>query len=231
MNNMARIAIAAVTVVAVAIVGYNVLPGGSGPGGPTPTPTPTATAAPVNFSSVSEGGTLLTPGTYVITLFPPVRIVFDVPEGWAKGRYDWAIFSETSAASVAFMTVTDLIADPCAAEPAIRTIGTSIADLLAGLEDTPGIELGPSTPTILDGRPAQRLEITLRDGWACDAAQPALFDIPGAEHFAAPGPGEPLPVWLVDVDGTRVLIAYLANDSPPANVGEAEAIIEGVRFE
>lgn len=231
MRNVARLTIVAAAVVVAAVAGYNLSPGQPGPGGPSPTPTPTPTATQINFSSVTEGGTLLTPGTYVITRFPRVRIVFDVPEGWSKGRYDWAIFSETSATSVAFMTVSDLIADPCAPEPTIKATGVSVADLLAGLEGTPGILLGTSTPKILGGLPALRLEIAMPDGWECRTAEPVLFDIPGVEHFAAPRPGETLPVWLVDVDGTRVVISIQANDSPAAKVSEAEAIVEGVRFE
>ena len=231
MNTAVRLAIAAAAVVVVAIVAFNLLPGSSGPGGPSPSPLPSAT--PRNFSGVVEGGTELAPGAYVITVFPTVRMTIDVPEGWSKGRYDWAIFSETAPLSVAFVTVTDLIADPCAAEPRSRVpeLGTSVAALLEGLQDTPGIEAGAVTPTTLDGRPAQRLELAMAAGWDCGAEEPVLFDVPGREHLPAPAPGESLPLWLVDVDGTRVVIAMPSDGAAPAMVAEAEAIVEGIRFE
>jgi hypothetical protein len=209
----------------------HLLPGVSGPGGPSPSIAPTA--SPRSFSSVGEGGTGLEPGAYVITVFPPVRIVIDVPAGWSKGRYDWAIFSDTAPLSVAFMTVTDLIADPCAEEPEIRVpeIGTSVDALITALEDTPGIEVGAPTSTTLDGRVAQRFDLTAPDGLDCGVDDPVLFDVPGLELFAGPTSGEPLPIWVVDVDGTRVVIAMLAGGAAPVDVAAAEAIIEGVRFD
>lgn len=98
MSNPIRIAIAAAAVVAVvaivAVVGINVLPGigGFGRPGPTASPSPTPATTPIPFRFSDLGNANLTPGPYVIDSPFPVRITFDVPEGWWlwESRADFA---------------------------------------------------------------------------------------------------------------------------------------------
>jgi hypothetical protein len=89
----AKIAVAAAAVLIVAIVGYNLLPGGStGVGGPAPTASPTTTATPTGapsptttpsptatFEYPTDG--ILPAGSNATKLFTPA-FTFTVPEGW-----------------------------------------------------------------------------------------------------------------------------------------------------
>ena len=92
MNTYAKLAAAAAAIVVVGFVGWQLLPGTTGPGGPSIAPTPSAqpttapTAAPSPASAIPPGypiSGLLTAGSHATEFFEPA-FTFTVPEGWIK---------------------------------------------------------------------------------------------------------------------------------------------------
>ena len=51
------------------------------------------------------------------------------------------------------------------------------------------------------------------------------------KHAAAPGVGDAMHLWMLDVDGTRLVVAIFGSLSPEPRLAEAEAIVASVRFE
>jgi hypothetical protein len=251
MNNVARLAIAAAAVVVVAIVGYNLLPGGSGPGGPvaTPAPSPTltpspkpeptpATTFPALFSTHPGGGDPLAPGDWIITAVEPLSITVTIPEGWYKGLIDWAVFpSPENSPSVGFMAVTNLYVDPCDPTKGVlaEAPGPSVDDLVAAMSAVPGIDASAATDATLAGFAGKTLELSrAANAEACPPDTDTLWPVVGEANPAlvgapAPGPGETIRYWIVDVDGTR-LVVNIVDTGATARIAEAQAIVDSIRI-
>jgi hypothetical protein len=118
MTPLLKLAAAAAAVLVIAVVGYNLLPGPSGPGAPTTAPTPSAqptaavTAAPSasavfpSWYSTSDrsGAGILSPGSQATRSFRP-GFTFSVPEGWVNdGDSDgfYSLFPDTPANEAEF---------------------------------------------------------------------------------------------------------------------------------
>lgn len=123
-------------------------------------------------------------------------------------------------------------ADPCArlwSPP----VGSSAADLAAGVATAPGTELvtGPSNVT-LGGRPAKHVALTVRENVGCD---PGFFyswrDAKVGALWRAPWDGDTIRVWIVDVDGTRLFIEAVTRQAAGGQKREVEQIVESIRFD
>lgn len=249
MNNIARLAIAAAAVVVVAIAGYNLLPGGSGPGGsyptpsptlapsdaPTPSPSPTpGTTFPALYSTHPGGGTLLAPGDWVITAVEPLRITITVPDGWYKGRLEWAAFPEESSPSVTFTVADNVRVDPCnpAAGYFDPAVGSSVDHLVAAMGAVPGIEAGEPTDVTIDGYSGKYIVLSKPAGDApCAGGVESSLWFMDIEAVPAPGPGDEHRHWVVDVDGIRLIVSILGQQTAEPGTAAAEAIVNSIQID
>jgi hypothetical protein len=113
-------------------------------------------------------------------------------------------------------------------------IGPSAAHLAAAVSTARGTELvaGPSDVTV-GGRAAQHVVLTVREDAGCD---PGYFfawreDFGGA-MWDATEVGDTIRVWIVDLDGKRLVIEAETNkDANSALEREIQQIVESIRFE
>jgi hypothetical protein len=252
MNNIARLAIAAAAVVVVAIAGYNLLPGGSGPGGlptptptltqtPTPTETPTPTQMPVPTPIALKDGSLEA-GAYVAHPFPApndsIAFTFNVPEGW-QGAGTAAVIPTAgtagpTGAAMAFIQVTGLFSDPChgnqAGAPTVP-VGTTVDELVGAFAGQTAYDVTPATDVTLGGYSGKQIDLQLPsdvDFAACDDGAFWVWDGPPY----AQGPGNRWHLLILDVEGVRVVI--LAQDFATTSVevqAELRAIVDSIRIE
>jgi hypothetical protein len=237
MNTLTKTVIAAAAVLVVAILGYNLLPGGSGPGGPNPTPTPT----PIALKVGSLGA-----GTYVAHPFPAPNessgSTINVPEGWqgaGPGAGATAVVSPAgtegpAGAAMAFNQVTGLFRDPChgnvAGAPTVP-VGNTVEELVGAFADQTAYAATPATDVTLDGYSGKQMDLQLPsdvDFAACDDGAFWVWDGP---PFAQ-GPGNRWHLWILDVEGLRVVI--LAEDFATTSVeiqAELRAIVDSIRIE
>jgi hypothetical protein len=124
-------------------------------------------------------------------------------------------------------------ADPCA-RLLSSPVGSSAADLAAGVSAAPGTELvtGPSNVT-LGGRTAQHVALTVREEVGCD---PGFFytwrEVNGGAFWSTTGVGDTIKVWIVDVDGTRLFIeAGIRKQAVGDLEQEVQQIVESISFE
>jgi hypothetical protein len=256
MNTPARIAAAAVIgVLAIGGALYAFGPGGS-IGGPGLTPQPKSSPSPI---ALVEG--LLAPGTYLTTPFDDsagslgvceyatqtgctespaddtIRISFTVPAGWAGTPVDLAKSvwldgqhaAPTSGAWLDFERGGWLYADPCggARTPTI-TVGPSVADLADALESHPKLDVTPPVDVTLAGYAGKYMDLQVPDDIsACPDSYYAWE--PGAY---AQGPGHRWHLWILDVDGTRVVIRSMDfAGTTTQRQTELRAIVESIRIE
>ena len=197
----------------------------------------------------------LEPGTYFIDpdLDPstPRRVVYEVPfEGWLQ----WIGATKPSDDGHVMMsitTVSNLVRDGCRdhswADP---PVGPSVDDLAAALADlAPFRVTSPPKDVTIYGYHGKHLELTVPDlpvkGEGDDRRFPgcmegnlkswvAAIDTASGDAFygynAEPGRTEEF--WILDVDGTRLVIeANWSPNSPRKDVAEMRAILDSIRIE
>jgi hypothetical protein len=251
MNNFAKFAIAAAAVVVIAIVGINLLPRGGGVGGPSPSPTsaPFPSASPV----VLRDGPLPA-GTYVIQPFaqagsdacfvPPqsgceatnddtIRFAYTVPDGWAGiGGTDFVLAangnSAPDGAGVGGSRGAWLLSDPCqnGQNPDIP-VGPTVDDFVNALADHPLLDVTTPVAVTLDGYSGKYVDLQVPlDISQCDVYRPWE---PG---LYARGPGHRWHLWILDVEGTRVIVQAMDYAGTSAqHRAELQAIVDSIQIQ
>ena len=221
----------------------------------TTAPSGTDPAPEVQDIMELEGFAPLEPGTYSIDpdLDPStqLRVVYEVPaEGWAQ----WigaAKPADEGHVMVSITTVTNLVRQGCRdhswADP---PVGSSVDDLAAALADlAPFRVTSPPTDVTIDGYRGSNLELTVPDLPVEGAGDDRRFTgcaegtlkswvaavdtEPGDAFYGYNGePGRTEEFWILDVDGTRLMIeANWSPASPGKDVAEMRAILDSIRIE
>ncbi|HEX2404694.1 MAG TPA: hypothetical protein VHM29_08325 [Acidimicrobiia bacterium] len=197
----------------------------------------------------------LDPGTYFIDpdldLSTPLRVVYEIPaEGWSQWIGAAKFNDDDGHVGVSIATVNNLVTDGCHdhswADP---PIGPTVNDLAAALADLPPFQV-TSTPddvTIYgyDGKylarivpdlPVEGVGDDLRFT-GCLGGQLKSWVAPhdtteGDAFYGYTGPGYSEEYWILDVEGTRLMI--MAGGSPGApseDLAELSAILDSIRIE
>jgi len=215
-----------------------------------PSPTPTAR----DIWEI-EGLAPLDPGTYFfdpdLDASTPLRVVYEIPaDGWSQ----WigaAKFNDVGHVGVSITTVVNLVGDGCLdhswADP---PVGSSVNDLAVALANlAPFGVTSPPTDVTIYGYRGKHLELTVPElpvegeGDAlrftgCTGGQlkswvaPMDADVQGDAYYGYTGPGYSEEFWILDVEGTRLMIvAERSPGSPPDDLAEQRAILDSIRIE
>ena len=238
MNTTAKLALGAVAVVAIALLGIRFLaPGSLSVGGdPEPTATNSPTATP---SEIPLGERSMDAGRYWLGPDFPVEITFDLPAGWSScsnGVLEQGAcrgIGTTDApggVGVGFLIVDTVVADPCDATSLLDPpVGPSIDDLATAIANLPGFEATPVEDVSIDGFDAKRFTITAPEDPACDT----LFTWATPTRTNGVGPGEANLIHAIDVDGVRVMLtsAYFGSQVSEQDLSLVEEVIASIRIE
>jgi hypothetical protein len=244
MNATIRLAIGAAALVVAAIIGFSVLPSGSGVGGgpaatptPVPTPTPTPIALPLNPQEL----TMTEHSTYLAGDPFQIPITFTAPAGWSgKVGGPYAAYldsgpSETETAAIELSLSQAIYADPChdrgflAPQP-----GPTVDDLAAALASLPGFDATSPTAVTVDGYGGKQLTLTAPANFAGCTLSPdgyRLWQLPlgGILSFS---PYQRTTLRIVDVKGKRLVVS---SDTWPTTsaqeLAEVQGILESIRIE
>ena len=186
MNTPIKLGAAALAVVLVAIIGYNLLPGTSGVGGleptasPTTTPTTTTTTTPAASATPSIKAMMAGPlaaGTYRAQPFTDpagLTVNFTMPDGW-EGFPNWAVLGPNGSGApggigIGFLKADGLFSDPCrwnAAESGSYpqagdiAVGPTVDDLVAALRAHTAYTATEPTDITIDGHTGKQLVLQL----------------------------------------------------------------------
>ena len=253
MPNVIKLAAAAVAVLVVAVVGFQLLPASGGIGGPaatpaptgTPTPVPTHTPTPSPSPSVIAVGATNTPlkaGTYrVADPFKPFTISFPAPWTISAAEQTGVAFYRTEPANFAPSVIIDRVhrvySDPChpdsSSQPRAET--APVADLVAQLRAMKGFTAGPVSDVTLGGHPAKSFRltnaITLDAALKCEGSPLDIWE--GGLGRNTTNQGATDQIWVVDVNGTPITIdAQSVPGKTPADlVAEVEQVVESIHFD
>jgi len=196
----------------------------------------------------------LEPGAYFIDPdfdpSTPLRVMYDIAvEGWSM----WiggAKFSGEGHVGVSITTVTNLVTDGCSdhfhADP---PVGPSVDDLAIALEHLAPFQVtSPPEDVTVYGYSGTHMELTVPDlpvegsgddlrFTACTGGQlkswVAPFDTaPDDAFYGYTGSGYTEEFWILDVEGTRLMIAAgRSADSPQQDLEELRAILDSIQIE
>jgi hypothetical protein len=244
--NTVRFAVAAAAVVVAAVVGINLMPGPGVGTGPTAAPSPTPTSSPITTALPAFGA--LAPGTYVIDSPFPLRVSMVLGEGWNV----WsgvtsgvaAIYKDSpdppNGKGIIVTLVANVYADPCDASAGalVPQLGSTVDDLATALAGQPMTESSPVTDTSIDGYTGRYLEYTYPENYVpgpgdpgCEGGQ-SLVRWPSVAGDRQALMGEHDKVWILDVDGVRLVIdAFSFPGATPADHAEIQVIVESIQIE
>lgn len=221
--------------------------------GPSSTPAPSS--PPIQDIWGFEPLGPIEPGAYFIDpdLDPttPLRVVYEVPaQGWSM----WAgaaKFSDVGHVGASITTVVNLVTDGCRdhlwADPPVGPSIDDLANALAAL--APFQVTSPPTDVTIYGYSGKHLEWTVPDLPATGEGDDqsftgcvggklkswvAPFDTAelGDAFYGYTGPGYREEFWILDVEGTRLMIAAEQSpDSPSDDLVERDAILDSIRIE
>lgn len=250
MNATFKIAAAVAAVVVIAVVGYNLLPQAAGVGGPTPSASPTVSPTPTATPVAMPSGAL-DPGTYTTRPFTTpynLSLTFGVPHGWTGLPTDALIGAGGTlpprGVGIAFLLADGAHTDPChwdhlgngrEDQPGDITVGPSVDGLVNALHANAHYTTSTPTDTTLGGHTGRRITIELPtdlDLSKCDGGLAWLWGTPLGEYgIYVQGPGNRWDTRVLDVDGTRVIIAVIDYaGTPPVDHAAAEAIVDSITF-
>ena len=237
----AGVGAAAALLVAAVIIGGSLL---SSPrqrvGGPEDSGTPAPTPTPAAFMGQSPGE--LAAATYWIDWAAyrvrlPHRMLVSVPPDW--DRFDGELPAivrnggePPSGAAVSYWTVDNLVADPCHPEGGLLEprLAGSVEDLAESLTQVPGYQVTEPQPVSVDGFEGLYLEMrSPTDTSECTDGVLKLWETAGRQF--GQGPEQENLVWIVDVDGVRlVIVASHFAGTADETVAELRQIVSSVEF-
>ncbi|HYG72958.1 MAG TPA: hypothetical protein VEC15_11845 [Actinomycetota bacterium] len=240
-------ALAVAVMLAVGACGSSPEPAGDpAPTTATPSETDTAPAAQDIFTGV-EPLSPVEPGTYFIDAdvdpSTPLRAVFDIPaEGWSSWLGAVKFGPDDGHVSVSITTVVNLVTDGCADHLAADPpVGPSVDDLVTALTELEPFEVTtPPEDVTIYGYRGKHLEWTVPDIAfdRCDAGDVrswiAPIDVgePGDAFYGYTGPGYTEEFWILDVEGTRLMIAAGRSANAPAEaLAELRDVLVSIRIE
>jgi hypothetical protein len=250
MNTYAKLAMAAAAVVALAVIGFNVIPrnsGVGGVGGQSPTPAPTATPTPTPAPTEPSAGALA-PGTYRSDF-----MTYTVPAGWSSYQSWGANKNDGIPPDGMFIApwsnIGTVYADPChwqstpVARVALPTVDALVAALGAQKRDataTPvdvtingfqGKEIDLMVPLSIKVAPGTNADGGSGVVSGCDRGlYKGWTDTSGGDRYNQ-GPGQHDLLDIIDVNGRTLVIdrAFYAATTA-ADRAQLQAIFDSVKI-
>lgn len=208
--------------------------------GATPASTPTPTPTPIPLTSQ----TLVVPelATYQAGDPFPIPVTMTVPADWqGKVGGPHAVVltnpggSVNAGADIAFSLNQTLYADPCTGGADLAPQpGPTVDDLAAALASLPGLTATTPTAVTVDGFSGKQLTLTAPDGSGACTGSPdgyRVWRLP-LGGILAMTPGEQMALWILDVNGQRLVVSSETYSATTAQEkAEAKVILDSIHIE
>jgi hypothetical protein len=185
----------------------------------------------------------LEPGTYVMKSLDADfdashRITVDVPDGYEGSAEGDVVrkLGRVSQTAVSIWVIGDVYGDACEWSSTLLNPPpvSSVDDLATALADQRGLRVSTLTDITLDGYAGTHMERTVPAGTNLDVCSGAEFRLwlatDGGQRYVDPGQHDLL--WIVDVDGTPLVIDAAVGPGNSAQVrAELIEIAESIRID
>lgn len=213
---------------------------------------PSATATTRDIMDVPDFGRLDT-GTYYIDPdddpSTPLRVEYEIAaDGWSQWIGAVKFHGKNGHVGLTITTVTNLVRHGCRDQsPLDPPVGPTVDDLAAALADlAPFRVTSPPTEVTMHGYRGKHLELTVPDLPVERTSEGLEFARcedrnltswlspwdPVEGFFGHSGPGYTEEFWILDVEGTRlVIVAHTTPKAPAQNIAERRAVMDSIRIE
>ena len=146
--------------------------------------------------------------------------------GWNSG---WGVVKGDPLFGFVTAEVDNIYADPCLWEP-VSPFGPTVDDLAAAWANVPGFDATATKDVTVDGYAGKQIEFTVpnHNKNQCTDGRYGIWQEPRAHgdspNYWTQGPDQHNQVWILDVDGTRLVI--LASDFPDTSPQDRAALDE-----
>lgn len=246
MSKPVQYAIAAAAALVVAVVGYQLL-SGPGVGGPDRTKTPQPSSMPSSSASASAAARgVLEPGPFTFFVLPDLGITgtATIPgTGWYGLEGDGLVDNGSAdPPGGAQITVWGgqlaVYGDAChwAGTPADPRTGLTVDDLVVALSAQLSREAAAPTEIMVDGHAGKAMELTVPADIAfadCDNNEFRTWkEVESNTPLLELAPGQHDLVWIIDVNGKRVVIdTTFYEGTSAADRAELQAILDSIHFQ
>jgi hypothetical protein len=200
----------------------------------------TANAGPQwNLLSDEPDGTPLAAGAYGLTPNGVSHhvVVVRAPEGY-QNLGGWTFVTGAPFHAMGFLTARRVPPNPCRARgrskfAAAEDPGPSVEDLAEALVAQKGTETSDPVPVTIDGHSGLYLSYQVAKGIDVQKCEARAFDIfsTGPASWWLEASRERAAIWIVDVDGDRVVLAWVAVPGVPrAEMREMTRMVRSARF-
>ena len=239
MNTSMKLALTAAAVLAVAVVGYSLLPRLGSFGAPA-TPGPTTlvpSTAPSPMALPEDVDVPLAPGTYEARAPFLVRVAATVPAGWSGhvgGEY-YADYYIPRRIGGLYLSIFDKVAaDPCDSTTGFVTVaGPSAADLATALGNMPGVTVTGLADVTVGRWSGKQLTLTAPATFIGCKLTPdgyAIWQLPLGANFTI-GAGAVERLWILDVEDQRLVIDLEPGNLTAAQQAELQAVFASLHIE
>ncbi len=228
-----RLPFAAAAAAVVAIVGATVIAlavnNTSSDDDQTPSPAAATTVAPTTTEATQTV-------SFAVEGANDIPVTFTAPQSWA-GVDGWSAYSGLGddGALVLFDSVSNIYTDGCQWKLLDPPVGPTVDDLVAAWADVTELAPTAAVDVTVDGHAAKQIEFTVPDYTPseCKQQQFGVYMVDGAHP---PGqwaffPDQHFQMSVLDVDGTRLLIAAITYPSTsPQDRAALEEVVASIRI-
>jgi len=203
-----------------------------GSGGPQPAKEPTEPPAAQWLPVVGP----LEAGRYMFLepTDPSVRITLTVPAGWEPFEVGVLHGDDTRHMGLLFETVNGVYLDPCRSGEGLAPVGRTVDDLANALASQPRRNGTTPADVTFDGYAGKYVETTVPthiDFRSCDGGRFNSWLSPGGEREQQ-GPGQHDELWILDIDGIRLVMdATFMPGTTAADRAELADIVASVQID
>src|SRR3990172_9192188 len=239
-----KLAIGAAALVVVTALGSNLLGAGRDPAGidPTVSSVPSRLPSTPARPSPTPEDLEIEPGSYAL-IMPQLRIHLTMPAGWSsaeagaavwKPEYGWH-YSDGGRPSLGVHEVTGVATDICGpgqARDRFLAIGPTAEDLVTAFANLADLRVSGPIDAMLGGYPARQVVLTLSPDFdaLCGGDGRWLWEDASGSRLALLNFGV-LTVYIVDVDGDRVVIARNGRGTSARDIAPLAAIVASIEIE
>jgi len=193
---------------------------------------------------LTEGSEALAAGTYVLDLyaghpnderFPNIEIT--VPDGWSN-LDGWGVTTGSESGSrwmgITFWDVDEVYRHPCDGSETIQP-GRTVTDLASALAEQPLREASQPVDLTIDGHAGVQMGWSVPADFDFSTCDDGYFDswtdVGGGGRYQQ-GPGQVDRLWILDVDGERLVVDAMYMPSADAkDRKELWRVMETIRFQ
>ena len=160
-----------------------------------------------------------------------IPVSFTAPADWTVID-GWSAYKDAGSAGVLFDSITNIYAEGCQWVLVDPPVGPTVDDLATAWANVANFAATTAVDVTVDGYAGKQFEFTAPDYTAseCRETKYGLWDVPGTgggdkpPGYWAQLPNQHLQMWVLDVDGTRLVIG--ASTSPGTSPQDRAALEE-----